>query len=458
MNLRKPLPPQLRLPLTILAVMTLAMMGCPPVQTVEDWPVEQPPKNPWTSTSLTPAQPDAQVIAEAAKQNNLFAYELMDEFPPESKNLAVSPFGIAQLLAIAAAGADKSVQYDLLVLLKEPKSKLTPHDFGQFGQVIRNSGNVAPFITRDERAPRVAPVSSHIAVWPTSSIPIWPQYPAIMEDWFAAHVQPLDYSNPKAAAAHINAWVKKISLGRMPGSITPESLTPAPYLILSGVVSLKARWLFPCEREYTKPADFRLLDGKTIQVPMMRTTLYNARYLQTDNFRAIDIPCELDSDLVMRIVLPNEDNIDEILYSARHGRLTTPYLLDKLWGPGPGTLQAQTLKVDLRLPKFQLECVTPIHDTFRYLKDENVFKHADMSGIFQPSIPIPTAAITQTCIIQVNEEGIEAGAETEIDYPGALQIKPPPQFYVDRPFYFEILNTQTRAILFMGVVTDPHLQ
>ena len=64
--------------------------------------------------------------------------------------------------------------------------------------------------------------------------------------------------------------------------------------------------------------------------------------------------------------------------------------------------------------------------------------------------------VSHKTFVEVNEEGTEATAVTNVGISGIVSVPPPPiSFVVDRPFFFAIRDNQTKTVLFMGVVVDP---
>jgi serpin B len=75
---------------------------------------------------------------------------------------------------------------------------------------------------------------------------------------------------------------------------------------------------------------------------------------------------------------------------------------------------------------------------------------SDLTSLF-------VGAVQQKDFVEVDEEGTEAAAVTEVDWLGAPLETPPPPFKmtVDRPFVFLICDAFTEAIIFLGAVVDP---
>lgn len=132
------------------------------------------------------------------------------------------------------------------------------------------------------------------------------------------------------------------------------------------------------------------------------------------------------------------------------------------WNDLEGFAQAdlpemELTNISLSLPTFRIE--TPTMDLIPALNVNGMrlafTDKADFSGISgDQSLYVST--IAQKAFIDVDEKGTEASAATiavvqQKSAPGGepLQIK------IDRPFIFQIRDTDTGAILFMGTVMQP---
>ena len=107
------------------------------------------------------------------------------------------------------------------------------------------------------------------------------------------------------------------------------------------------------------------------------------------------------------------------------------------------------------LPRFKLEYGVELKQPLRAMGMKAAFGKADFSGISDH--PLFISAVRQRTFVEVNEEGTEAAAVTEVLIATGIDMNPPKPFemIVDRPFLFLIEDKQTGTILFMGVVFDP---
>lgn len=88
---------------------------------------------------------------------------------------------------------------------------------------------------------------------------------------------------------------------------------------------------------------------------------------------------------------------------------------------------------------------------------KRAFGNADFSGMSDESLFV--SEVKQKSYVDVNEEGTEAAAVTTVMVVaksiGRGEPVIPFEMIVDRPFVFVIEDSQTKSILFMGIINDP---
>ena len=88
----------------------------------------------------------------------------------------------------------------------------------------------------------------------------------------------------------------------------------------------------------------------------------------------------------------------------------------------------------------------------------NLFIAPDLNGMFEDLNDLFVSKVLQDTYISVDEAGAEAAAVTVIiiDYtsigPEAVEVK------LDHPFIYAIQDTQTNAIIFLGVMSEPTIE
>jgi serpin B len=114
----------------------------------------------------------------------------------------------------------------------------------------------------------------------------------------------------------------------------------------------------------------------------------------------------------------------------------------------------------VKMPKFKVEYgVKHLNNALKMLGMGIAFDpiEADFSGIASiTSGNLYISYVDHKAVIEVNEEGTEAAAVTDVGI-GFTAISPtsPPSFVVNRPFYYEIRDDRSGSILFMGKILNP---
>jgi serpin B len=214
-------------------------------------------------------------------------------------------------------------------------------------------------------------------------------------------------------------------------------------LALTNAVYFKAAWLYPFNEATTANAPFTLLNGGQQNVPTMRLSEM-LKASVTEELTIVQLSYA-GGTMVMEILMPSLDSWND------------PDALAQLWSAQGGLSELQPENVSLSLPKFSIK--TPIMDMIPALNANGMrlafTEEADFSGISgDQSLYVST--IAQKAFIDVNEQGTEASAATiAVESPKSAPGGEPLQINIDRPFIFQIRDTATGTVLFIGTVMQP---
>lgn len=117
--------------------------------------------------------------------------------------------------------------------------------------------------------------------------------------------------------------------------------------------------------------------------------------------------------------------------------------------------------MNLSLPKFTVACDQELNALLQELGVERVFEpeQADFSnlGTDQEGLPIYVSLVRQKAMLELNEEGIKAGAVTSLEMRAgsAMPSEEPVEMNLDHPFVYMILDLETQVPLFIGILDDP---
>jgi serpin B len=275
------------------------------------------------------------------------------------------------------------------------------------------------------------------SLWGANGFAMRPQFTDAARTWFDAEVQSLDFHSP-AAVGTINDWVKAKTAGRIPKLL--DTIRADEVLFLINAIYFKGSWRIPFDRGKTRDAPFTGADGTARQVPMMNLDAMPLRYAATSTYQAVDLLYG-NGAFAMTVLLPSSGGtpagvlagFDPAAWSA---------LVDQL----------EERKVALGLPRFRVEYGARLYDALTALGMGVAFddQRADLSGIADVgSRRLYISRVDQKAFVEVNEEGTEAAAATNV---GVGLTSAPPAMIVDRPFLFMIRERFSGTIMFVGIV------
>ena len=250
-----------------------------------------------------------------------------------------------------------------------------------------------------------------------------------------------NFGNPQTVN-EINGWVDEITEGKIKEMI--QKVDPELVMILLNAIYFKGEWLTKFDEDKTQRQDFFLPEGNTIKVDMMSTS-GNFSYYSGKNCQVVRLPYGRDK-LAMYIFLPNEVVLLDS-FIANLNQTTHKEYIDRL---------RYVPNFEVKLPKFKLEYgVKRLNSVLEKLGMEIAFKPyvANFSGIASTDLEnLFISYVNHKAIIEVNEKGTEAAAATSIGI-GITSFLP--NFIVNRPFFFEIIDDRSGSIIFMGKILNP---
>lgn len=255
------------------------------------------------------------------------------------------------------------------------------------------------------------------------------QHPQIVEAvalWAAPGVRTnspaktIDFGNPVAARAAMNAWIANVTRNQL--TTTSMPIDPTMRLVVTSAIAMKAVWSSPFDPRDTKEAPFHVAPKQDVKVRMMQRKGGFVPYAHRDGVQLLELPYT-DRDLSMVVILPN----------ATHGLAAiesklTPQLLDK-W---IAALSEQ--EVDVYLPRFRAQTSMNVTAT---IQERNDRVDSAFTGAY----------------IEVDERGTTAAADFGMSVVTSTSAPPPPPvFRADHSFLYLVRSRATGKIFFLGRV------
>lgn len=372
-----------------------------------------------------------------ASQND-FAGAIFLHQAQTKENLVISPYSLYQALGMLYAGASDETASEMRLAMRLPWEDARVHRLvNALNQKLLNSAGAE---TAEGQA-----FELHIAnaIWAAKDGTYEQAFLDSLSQNYDAGLKTLDFTNASAASNAINTWVAEQTDQKITQLAEPSMFSADTALALTNAVYFQAAWQFPFNEAATADAPFTLLNGKQQNVPTMHLT-ETLNVSVAEALTMVRLPYA-GGTMVMEILMP------------RLSSWSYPDGIGQLWSPQVQLPEMQRANVSLSMPKFHIE--TPIMDLIPALKSSGIQRaftnDADFSGISGDQ-SLYVSAVAQKAFIDVNEKGTEASAATiAVVRPKSAPGGEPLQISIDRPFIFQIRDTATGAILFMGTVMQP---
>ena len=275
----------------------------------------------------------------------------------------------------------------------------------------------------------------------------------IEEEWlktvkayFGPDIYSADLPSDGALKA-INKWVNDKTNGMIP-KLHDDNYDKDTIMVLLNALYMKADWAHKFEGNYTNDREFTKSDGSAVTVPFMNMYEAYESYIKTEDAEGIMLPYD-DGRLAFIALKP--DSGDARGYAAS---LTGAKLKELI-----AAAKADTF-VTVNMPKFDTEYSVYLTDALKAMGMTDAFDPdlADLSGAGRGvDGPLYISYVFQKVKVDVNEEGTEAAAVTEIATAEgcALPADEPIVLTFDKPFVYAIVDTETGVPLFAGVMENP---
>lgn len=275
----------------------------------------------------------------------------------------------------------------------------------------------------------------------------------IEEEWlktvkayFGPDIYSADLPSSEALKA-INKWVNDKTNGMIP-KLHDDNYDKDTIMVLLNALYMKADWAHKFEGNYTNDREFTKSDGSAVTVPFMNMFEAYESYIKTEDAEGIMLP--YDDGRLAFIALKPADG-DARKYAAG---LTGAKLKEAI-----AAAKADTF-VTVNMPKFDTEYSVYLTDALKAMGMTDAFDPdlADLTGAGRGvDGPLYISYVFQKVKVDVNEEGTEAAAVTEIATAEgcALPAEEPIVLTFDKPFVYAIVDTETGVPLFAGVMENP---
>ncbi len=384
---------------------------------------------------------------DIAAANNAFAFDMYSHLTqlaqseqPEAggeKNIFFSPHSISTAMAISYEGAENTTKKQISNVFYFPMNKTVLKVHLKYMNDGINSGS------GDYE------LETANALWVQKGYPVKEAYVSSVKNYYGGEVTNLDFmGRPDASRDTINEWVEDRTNDKIKDLVPKNSITPDTRVIITNAIYFNGKWVYEFDKRITAKKPFYPAKGEEIPVDMMYM-FKSFNYGENSKAKIIELPYK-GNDLSMYIVLPKDNDIKDFETDF------TVNDYNKLKNDMEFTEEVQT-----SIPKFKFETKTDLSSSLVEMGVVDAFNpnRANFSGISDG--PLFVSSVIHQAFIDVQEEGTEAAAATEVELECGGTISwdsKPEEFKADHPFMFFIEDKRTDCILFMGKVEYPEYE
>jgi len=371
----------------------------------------------------------AEKLSSLVDSLNIFSVDFYQKISENKQdNIFFSPYSIFVALSMAYEGAQGNTaeqMYNILHFLQNDSETQ-----GSFGRIYNLLNQKQIGYT----------INTANAFWIQQNYPFLPEYINLLQNYYMAEANELDFSKNVEAAGIINAWIENQTNGKIKDMIDSGALSEYTRLVLTNAIYFKGLWENPFDPKYTYNTDFIVNSSNTIKVDMMSLADCTFNYTETNEMQILKLPYK-GSDLSMLIILPKENNV-----SLVESALNTANIQD--WNSS-----LQEMKINIDIPKFKFNTEYNLNTILIKMGMIDAFSETDVdfSGM-DGTKSLFISDVLHKAFVEVNEEGTEAAAATSVIVTTSAFN---PTFNADHPFVFLIQHEKTGAILFIGKIMNP---
>ncbi len=353
--------------------------------------------------------------ADQINQYHKFTGRLMKKFTAEKRhqNIVFSPFSVMMLLAAAADASAGETKQEIL------------RAFGAEGQE-EEFLNFMKSLQDDLTKGDTLSSANGVIVRDTIAETIKEEYKKHLTEQFDGEL--LASAN---IVEDVNAWVKEKTRG-MINEIADDSMKQM-LLCLINAIAFEAEWQVKYTDDDAKSKRFYNSDGSACHVKMLLSE--EDIYLENEEFTGFVKPYKNVPFAYMALLLEDKESpLDafepdfEDIYSNR-----------------------QNAPVKATMPGFKVSFEDDLTKTCQEMGIRTIFTPgADLSPVTE--FPLMADSVIHKAFIEVDQEGTKAAAVTMMQGYGSMPDFDKKYVYIDRPFFFAVVHTETGLPVFVGAV------
>lgn len=403
---------------SIMSLLLLGLVSCDKVEPITDNP------------SSTDLQND--FYLSQSMQNDIldFSIDFFKHQIEDDENTIVSPQSLYFALGMTINGANGDTQQELINTLCKGS------DLQEFND------NISALINQTDT--KTCNIANSIWLRDVQDLSLNNEFKKSSEQYFKSEIYTKKFDGKFVDT--VNKWVSKNTDG-MIDTILNEVPSEDTMMYLINAICFDAKWNDKYDDiQINENGKFTNSKGDIQDVVMLNST--EDTYLCDEQSTGF-LKYYLGGKYAFMGILPNEDvSINDYMESLTGDSFINLYR---------SKISRNSVSVNVTIPEFKYTSEYLLNDTLKDMGISSAFDEfsADFSNMIDSNTyKLYMGKVIQKAYIQVDRNGTKASAITSISMNDATAMLETYQVYLDRPFIYAIMDTDTELPIFMGVVND----
>lgn len=403
---------------SIMSLLLLGLVSCDKVEPITDNP---------SSTDL-----QSDFYLSQSMQNDIldFSVDFFKHQIEDDENTIVSPQSLYFALGMTINGANGDTQQELINTLCKGS------DLQEFND------NISALINQTDT--KTCNIANSIWLRDVQDLSLNSEFKKSSEEYFKSEIYTKKFDGKFVDT--VNKWVSKNTDG-MIDTILNEVPSEDTMMYLINAICFDAKWNDKYDDvQINENGKFTNSKGDIQDVVMLNST--EDTYLCDEQSTGF-LKYYLGGKYAFMGILPNEDvSINDYMESLTGDSFINLYR---------SKISGNSVNVKVTIPEFKCTSEYLLNDTLKDMGISSAFDEfsADFSNMIDSNTyKLYMGKVIQKAYIQVDRNGTKASAITSISMNDATAMLETYQVYLDRPFIYAIMDTDTELPIFMGVVNN----
>lgn len=403
---------------SIMSLLLLGLVSCDKVEPITDNP---------SSTDL-----QSDFYLSQSMQNDIldFSIDFFKHQIEDDENTIVSPQSLYFALGMTINGVNGDTQQELINTLCKGS------DLQEFND------NISALINQTDT--KTCNIANSIWLRDVQDLSLNSEFKKSSEEYFKSEIYTKKFDSKFVDT--VNKWVSKNTDG-MIDTILNEVPSEDTMMYLINAICFDAKWNDKYDDvQINENGKFTNSKGDIQDVVMLNST--EDTYLCDEQSTGF-LKYYLGGKYAFMGILPNEDvSINDYMESLTGDSFINLYR---------SKISGNSVSVKVTIPEFKYTSEYLLNDTLKDMGISSAFDEfsADFSNMIDSNTyKLYMGKVIQKAYIQVDRNGTKASAITSISMNDATAMLETYQVYLDRPFIYAIMDTDTELPIFMGVVNN----